>query len=82
MYFVIVEKNQSSVPSEADLKKAMVESGGKPGEVTGDNARRKMTYIGEVSQTVFENKLIEVAKGKRTSWNFTFADAPVSAAAH
>lgn len=82
MSFVIVEKNQSSVPSEADLKKAMFESDGTPVDVTGDNASRKMTYTGLVNHTVFENKLIEVAKGKGTSWNFTFADATVSAAAH
>ncbi len=82
MSFVIVEKNQSSVPSEADLKKAMGDSGGKPGEVTGTNANRKMNYTGLVNHTVFENKLIEVAKGKRNSWNFTFADTTVSAPAH
>ncbi|WP_410921962.1 hypothetical protein [Pseudomonas sp. SIMBA_041] len=78
----MLKKNQSSVPSEADLKKAMFESDGTPVDVTGDNASRKMTYTGLVNHTVFENKLIEVAKGKRTSWNFTFADATVSAAAH
>ncbi|MFP3678211.1 hypothetical protein SB725_13925 [Pseudomonas sp. SIMBA_041] len=60
----------------------MFESDGTPVDVTGDNASRKMTYTGLVNHTVFENKLIEVAKGKRTSWNFTFADATVSAAAH
>ncbi|TPG78257.1 hypothetical protein [Pseudomonas arsenicoxydans] len=82
MSFVIVEKNQSSVPSEADLKKAMVESGGTPGEVTGTNASRKMTYTGLVNHTVFENKLIDIAKGKRNSWAYSWADATVSAAAH
>ncbi len=34
-----------------------------------------MTYTGLVNHTMFDNKLIEVAKGKRNSWNFTFADA-------
>jgi len=81
MNFVIVEKNQSSVPSEADLKKAMVESGGKPGVVTGNNTSRKLTYTGTVNHTVYENKLIEIAKGKRTSWNFVWADARVSSPA-
>ncbi|MNF51850.1 MULTISPECIES: hypothetical protein [unclassified Pseudomonas] len=82
MSFVTVEKNQSSAPSEADLKKAMVESGGKPGEVTGNNAARTLTYTGTVNHTVYENKLIEVAKGKRNSWNFVWADARVSSPAH
>lgn len=75
MSFVKVEKNQSSAPSEADMKKAMVESGGKPGEVTGTNAALTLTYTGVVNHTVYENKLIEIAKGKRTSWNFVWADA-------
>jgi hypothetical protein len=78
MSFVTVEKNQSSAPSEADMKKAMSEPGGEPGEVTGTNAARKLTYTGTVNHTVYENKLIEIAKGKRTSWNFVWADAKVS----
>jgi hypothetical protein len=68
MSFVKVEKNQSSAPSDADMKKAMV-------EVTGNNAARTLTYTGVVNHTVYENKLIEIAKGKRTSWNFVWADA-------
>lgn len=75
MSFVKVEKNQSSAPSDADMKKAMFESGGKPDEVTGTNAARTLTYTGVVNHTVYENKLIEIAKGKRTSWNFVWADA-------
>lgn len=78
MSFVTIEKNQSSVPSEADLKKAMVESGGQPGEVSGNNAARKLTYTGTVNHTKYENKLIEIAKGKRISWNFVWADEKVS----
>ncbi|WP_095083486.1 hypothetical protein [Pseudomonas sp. Irchel s3h17] len=75
MSFVTVEKNQSSAPSEADLKKAMIESGGKPGEASGNNAARTLNYTGTVNHTVFENTLIQVARGKRTSWNFIWADA-------
>jgi hypothetical protein len=75
MSFVKVEKNQSSAPSEAEMKKAMVESGGVPGEVAGTNASRTLTYTGVVNHTVYENKLIEIAHGKRTSWNFVWADA-------
>ena len=75
MSFVKVEKNQSSAPSEADMKKAMVESGGVPGEVTGNNTARTLTYTGLVNHTVYENKLIEIARGRRASWNFVWADA-------
>ena len=75
MSFVKVEKNQSSAPSEADMIKAMFESGGVPGECSGNNAARTLTYAGLVNHTVYENKLIEIAKGKRTSWNFVWADA-------
>ncbi|EJN29047.1 hypothetical protein OH720_13315 [Pseudomonas sp. WJP1] len=75
MSFVKVEKNQSSAPSEAEMKKAMIESGGVPGEVSGNNAARTLTYTGLVNHTVYENKLIEIAHGKRTSWNFVWADA-------
>ncbi len=78
MSFVTVEKNQKSAPSEADLKKAMVESGGTPGVVTGNNASRTLTYTGTVNHTVYENKLIQIAKGNRTSWNFVWADVLVS----
>ena len=60
MSFVKVEKNQSSAPSEADMKKAMVESGGKPGEVTGTNAARTLTYTGVVNHTVYELSLIHI----------------------
>lgn len=74
MSFVKVEKNQSSAPSETDMKKAMFESGGVPGECTGTNAARTLTYAGLVNHTVYENKLIEIAKGRRTSWNFVWAD--------
>jgi hypothetical protein len=82
MSFVTVEKNQSSAPSEADLKKAMNESGGHPGVVTGNNASRTLTYAGTVNHTVYENKLIQIANGKRTSWNFVWADARVESPAH
>ncbi|MGL6244599.1 hypothetical protein [Pseudomonas sp.] len=81
MSFVKVEKNQSSAPSEADLKKAMTESGGTPGEVTGNNESRKLTFTGTVNHTVYENNLIKIAKGKRTSWNFVWADSKVSSPA-
>jgi hypothetical protein len=57
------------------MKKAMIESGGVPGEVSGNNAARTLTYTGLVNHTVYENKLIEIAHGKRTSWNFVWADA-------
>lgn len=77
MHFVIVEKNQASAPSPEDMKRAMVKCNGTPGEVTGDNSQRKLTFTGEISHTTYENTLIEVAKGKRTSWNFTWADANV-----
>ena len=75
MSFVKVEKNQASAPSEADMKKAMIESSGVPGECTGTNAARTLSYTGLVNHTVYENKLIEVAKGKRNSWSFVWADA-------
>ncbi|MDZ5431735.1 hypothetical protein T3H00_03545 [Pseudomonas fluorescens] len=81
MSFVKVEKNQSSAPSEADMKKAMIESGGQPAEVTGNNTVRTLTYTGVVNHTTYENKLIEVAKGKRTSWNFVWADASAKSTA-
>lgn len=81
MHFVTVEKNQASAPSAEDLKKAMILSNGQPGEVTGNNSARTLTFTGEISHTTYENKLIEVAKGKRTSWNFTWADASVKSTA-
>lgn len=81
MHFVTVEKNQASAPSAEDLKKAMILSNGQPGEVTGNNSARTLTFTGEISHTTYENKLIEVAKGKRTSWNFTWADANVRSTA-
>jgi hypothetical protein len=82
MSFVTVEKNDKSAPSEADLKKAMTDSGGTPGTVTGNNESRKLTYTGTVNHTTYENKLIEIAKGKRNSWNFVWADVKASTAAH
>jgi hypothetical protein len=78
MSFVVIEKNQASVPSNQDITKAMTESGGTVGGVQGTNASKRVDYTGTVNHTIFENKLIEVAKGKRTSWNFTWADASVS----
>jgi hypothetical protein len=74
MPFVIIEKNTSSVPSDQDIRQAMSDSGGAVTAVDGNNASKNVTYTGEVNHTVFENNLIKVAKGKRTSWNFTFAD--------
>ena len=56
MSFVTVEKNHKSAPSEADMKKAMIESGGTPGEVTGTNASRTMTYTGLVNHTVYREQ--------------------------
>lgn len=81
MHFVSVEKNQASAPSAEDLKKAMIMCNGQPGEVTGDNSKRTLTFTGEISHTTYENTLIEVAKGRRTSWNFIWADASVKSPA-
>jgi hypothetical protein len=78
MNFVIIEKNQASIPSSQDITKAVSESGGAVTTVQGGNASKRVDYTGTVNHTVFENKLIQVAKGKRTSWNFDWADAEVS----
>jgi len=79
---VTVEKNDKSAPSEADMKKAMSDAGGTPGAVTGNNASRTLAYTGVVNHTKYENKLIEIANGKRNSWNFVWADAKVGSPAH
>ena len=75
MSFVTVEKNDKSAPSEADMKKAMTDSGGTPGAVTGDNASRTLTYTGTVNHTVYpeqpdhdcqgQTKQLELRLGRR-----------------
>ncbi|WP_236721918.1 hypothetical protein [Pseudomonas frederiksbergensis] len=59
------------------MRVAMVESGGEPGKVTGDNESRKLEFTGKVTHNTYENKLIVVANGKRTSWSFDWYDARV-----
>jgi hypothetical protein len=74
MSFVVIEKNQASVPSDQDISTALVQSGGAAISIQGTNASKRVDFSGVVNHTVFENNLIAVAKGKRTSWNFTWAD--------
>jgi hypothetical protein len=75
MPFVIIEKNKDSVPSDQDIRKAMTESSGTVTAVEGGNPRKRVDFTGTVNHTIFENNLIKVADGKRTSWNFAWADA-------
>lgn len=72
--FVEIEKNKKSVPSNEDIRKAMRESGSDVTNIEGNNSHKRVDFIMEVNHNDFENNLIKVAKGKRTSWNFTWAD--------
>lgn len=74
MPFVIIEKNDASVPSDPDIRKAMTESNGTVTAIDGNNAKKRVDFTGTVNHTVFENNLIKVAGGKRNSWNFAWAD--------
>ncbi len=72
---VTIEKNQASVPSDQDITTAMTSSGSTVAAITGNNASKTVDFTGTVNHTTFENELIEVARGRRTSWNFVWADA-------
>ena len=75
MNFVKVFKQQNSAPTETQLKQAIVDVGGIPGDCEGNNAARTVWFTGLVSHTRFENKLIEIVPGaRRTSWSFAWAD--------
>ncbi|MDJ0593389.1 MAG: hypothetical protein QNJ72_25950 [Pleurocapsa sp. MO_226.B13] len=76
--FVIIEKNQKSVPSDEDITKAMKESGGTVTKIEGNNSSKKVTFTGDVDHNTFQNNLEKVAKGKKTSWNFVWADSESS----
>ena len=75
MSFVIIEKNKDSVPSDPDIKTAMTGSKGTVTGIEGGNAKKRVDFTGSVNHTTFENTLIQVAGGKRNSWNFAWADA-------
>jgi hypothetical protein len=75
MKFVTIEKNQNSVPSDQDITTAMTESDGTVTSIEGNNASKTVKFTGTVNHTDFENNLIAVAKGRRTSWNFVWADS-------
>lgn len=73
---VTVEKNNNSAPTETQLKAAMTNAGGTPGEVTGTNASRTLEYTGTVNHNTFKSKLRDqVPNSRETSWNFVWADA-------
>lgn len=78
MTFVTIEKNQASVPSDENIKKAMTMSFGTVTAVSGPPAGRRVDFTGTVNHNTFENNLIEVAQGKRNSWNFAWGDSSVS----
>jgi hypothetical protein len=79
MNFVKIEKNQKSAPTECQLTTAMEKVGGKVSSVEGTNTERKVEYTGIVNHTKFENKLEEIAHGKKLSWSFVWGDALIRA---
>ncbi|MDD4915469.1 MAG: hypothetical protein PHW13_10610 [Methylococcales bacterium] len=79
MNFVKVEKNTQSAPTASQLETAMTAVGGTNVTVEGTNASRKVNYSGTVNHNTFQNKLEEIVPGKKTSWNFIWADALTTA---
>jgi len=75
MSFVIVEKNQNNVPTESELESAINAVNGVFLSAEGGPASRKVEFTGEINHTQFENALIRIARGRRTSWNFAWGDA-------
>ncbi|CCH79687.1 hypothetical protein BN12_530021 [Nostocoides japonicum T1-X7] len=72
--FVIIEKRDNSVPSNVDIQTAMANSGGATVSIEGGNAEKTVHYTGGVNHTTFEGQLRQVARGRSTSWTFTWAD--------
>lgn len=72
--FVIIRKLDNSVPSDQIIRKAMKESGGEVTAIEGGNTEKRVDFTGEVNHTVFENNLIEAGKGRRSSWEFQWAE--------
>lgn len=82
MYFVIVEENANRVPTESELKKAMINSGGIPSVCEGSDSRRILRYCGTVSRSRYEQELRNIVPGSRpVSWTLSWSDMPASAMA-
>lgn len=73
--FVIIEKNESSVPSDKDITKAMTDSGGTVDSIEDENTSKKGTFTGEVNHTVFEQTLKRVTGKRGVPWEFEWGDA-------
>jgi hypothetical protein len=79
MYFVIIERNKKNVPSDEEITKAMKESNGEVTGIEGGVDKKTVSFAGVVAHSTFQNNLERVARGNKTSWNFTWADAAAGA---